>query len=88
MVQPLFFVAYSSSRVPKNSGRWKFGVGWCIGFQDRKWGLERLSPHLYTLAFAFIPSQLWNLCINRAEAGIAIISHHGWASWRSSNTLQ
>ncbi|KAB3875774.1 hypothetical protein GAP47_18060 [Bacteroides uniformis] len=40
------FYYYSKCRVPKNSGQWKFGFSRPIGFQERKWGVWSLSPHL------------------------------------------
>lgn len=31
---------------PKNEGKWKFGIGYSILFQAKKWGIGNLSPHL------------------------------------------
>ena len=49
MVQPLFFVAYSSSRVPKNSGRWKFGVVYRVPRQEM--GLGKIVATFIYIGF-------------------------------------
>ncbi len=37
---------YFRISLPKNSGRWKSGVGVLMGAQERKWGWAVRSPHL------------------------------------------